>query len=108
MSEFANPTQGLPMFEAPKARKTDPGTSKEAAASMATVAESQRQKILDTLRTRGPQTADSLDFLIRWRPTTAGRRLKELSEAGLVEMTGVKSRTRSGRKAYVWKLIQPR
>ena len=97
-------TGGLPMFDHPKARATDPETSHEAAESIPGVAKAQRGEILSVLRASGPQTADSLDYVIGWRVTTAGRRLKELAESGLVEMTAYTSLTRSGRKAFVWRL----
>ncbi len=104
MSLTQSPTAGLPLFKPPGARQSDPDTSHIAAERHTEAAGAQRKKIMDTLRNEGPQTADSLDSLIGWRDTTAGRRLKELLKADLVVMTDVRADTRSGRPARVWKL----
>ena len=85
----------------PRARTTDPDTSHEAAESMTSPAAGQRAVCLEHLRT-GPKTADRIDELEGWRATTAGRRLPELQDLGLVRMLEAKSRTRSGRNAHLW------
>jgi len=102
MSKHLDELGGLPMFP-PKARNSDPDTSHEAAESMEGEAKAQRAQILDFLRRRGPRTADGLDFILNLRPTSAGRRLSELS--GLVEMTEKTALTRSGRRAHVWRAV---
>ena len=109
-----NPTGNLPLFDCPperqsgpdpRARTSDPDTSHSAAASMADGgAETQRRAILLSLRADGPTTADGLDARLDLRVTSSGRRLSELGEAGLVEMTERKALTRSGRSARVWQL----
>lgn len=70
--------EGLPLLE-PLARRTDPETSRLAAALAKDVAHDQRQEILAYLLAH-PEgaTGDELDLALRWRPTTAGRRLGEL------------------------------
>lgn len=108
MSERPNQFLGLPIFEDPGARTTDPDTSHLAAERAKESAPAQRKRIVEALRTHGPQTADGLDELICWRPTTAGRRLGELRTAEVVEMTAYKAMTRSGRQARIWKLRNPR
>ncbi len=87
-----------------KARRTDPQTSHDAAASMRGAADAQRRQVLGTLALHGPLTADEIDEHVEWRATTAGRRLKELETAGLVVRTPVTRPTRSGRQATVWSL----
>lgn len=81
-------TEGLGLWlgwEAPRARSSDPQTSKDAAQSMVDGAEAQRQKILAYLQVHaGGATADTLDRELGWRPSTAGRRLSELIESGQV------------------------
>lgn len=104
MSGVIDNLAGLPMFEPPGSRASDPQTSHAAAESMKEPAAVQRQIIIDALACSGPQSADELDCTIGWRPTTAGRRLKELETAGLVERTEFFALTRSGRSAQVWKL----
>jgi len=100
MSKHLDELGGLPLFP-PKARNSDPDTSHEAAESMEGEADTQRKWILASLRRMGPQTADELDQRLGLRPTSAGRRLSELS--GLVEMTEKTALTRSGRRAHVWR-----
>lgn len=89
----------------PGARRTDPETSHLAAASMVEGAGTQRRRILRHLEI-GPMTADTLDQVIGWRITTAGRRLPELREMGRVRMLANTETTRTGRQARLWELIQ--
>lgn len=105
------PTSNLPLFSdppAPKARQTDPETSKDAASSMADTAETHRQKILSALRDHGRMTGDAIDDLFGWKHATANRRLPELRSLGLVEMTDATAHTRSGRSARLWRAIERR
>jgi hypothetical protein len=101
---------GLPLFDQPhtRARLTDPGTSHAAAAGSREQARAQRAAILAALRQYGPLTADELDARLHWRDTTAGRRMRELWQAGAVETTGEERPTRSGRAAEVWQLREAR
>lgn len=107
MSKTA-PLGDLPLFHTcgpdPRARTGDPDTSHSAAASMREGAESHRRAILDALLHGGPMTGDALDERLGWNHATANRRLPELREAGLVEMTAEKAVTRSGRFARLWRL----
>jgi predicted transcriptional regulator len=102
---------GLPLFRpepppiVPAARKTDPVTSHDAAASMLEAAGLQRRILVNLLRAHGPMTADELDTLADWRPTTAGRRLAECERLGVVQRTGATRPTRSGRAAEVWAAV---
>ena len=104
MSKHLDELGGLPMFP-PRSRNSDPETSHEAAGSMEGEANAQRQRILAYLRYRGPRTADAIDLYLGLRDTSAGRRLPELKEMGLVEMTDQTALTRSGRRAHVWRAI---
>ena len=103
---FARLGDGGPVDNPPRARTTDPKTSHDAAASMVSGASVQRAQIVDTLRMIGhPMTADELDETIGWRPTTAGRRLKELEATGNVERLDETRPTRSGRNANLWEVV---
>lgn len=95
----------IDLFSPPRARSTDPETSHEAAESMVGAAGAQRAACLEHLRTVGPSIADEIDAAMDWRPTTAGRRLSELAEAGLARITSQKRRTRSNRNAFVWEAL---
>lgn len=91
---------GLSLFApSTRARRTDPATSHAAAHAQDGAA--QRAAILAQLAA-GPMTADELDAALAWRPTTAGRRMRELWQLGLVRGTGQTRPTRSGRSAEVW------
>ena len=94
-------TNGLPLFE-PRARNTDPDTSHAAAISMSDAAHSQRGLILAYLKEHGPAIADAIDDALGLRLTSSGRRLPELEEMGLVEMTDGYGTTRSNRSARLW------
>lgn len=100
------------IFE-PRARSTDPETSK--AAGRAVDAAGQRDRIMKFMdgeyrgMTAGPHpaggwTADELDEYLGWRVTTAGRRLSELKRRGLVEACGQRV-TRSNRMATVYRCV---
>lgn len=89
----------------PRARRTDPVTSHEAAESMVGAAKAQRKRVLLAMGSE-KMTADAIDetleVLGEWPRTTAGRRLPELLEMGLVERLEEKRKTRSGRRAHLW------
>jgi hypothetical protein len=93
---------GLPLF----ARRTDPATSHDAAASMEESASAQRQAILDELESLGEKgaTNDEMDVLLGWRTGTTSRRMVELIRIGLVVRTSLKRDTASGRGAFVHQL----
>ncbi len=101
---------GRDAFTEPRARSTDPETSR--AAGRAVDAEGQRGTIMVVLRGPGRMpptpgwTADEIDGYIGWRVTTAGRRLSELHKADppLVEKCGER-RTRSNRMATVYRVV---
>lgn len=91
---------------APAARTTDPATSHLAAASMRSVAHTQRLSILEHLEKCGERgcTADELDRALNWRVGRSGRRLGELLKAGLVRVAPTTRETATGRQAQVYAL----
>lgn len=94
----------LDLFSQPRARTSDPQTSKDAAQSMREAAHAQRAVILEALATRDA-TADELDARCGFRSSVAGRRLHELVRAGLVTVTDQVRVTRSGRMANVYRRV---
>ena len=88
----------------PVARNTDPPTSHEAADSMVDAAGAQQSAILDALRSWGPMNHSQLDDFLGYPAHTSNRRLPELRRMGLVERTGAKTLTSSGRQAYVYRI----
>lgn len=89
----------------PRARTTDPGTSHAAARSMRDAASAQRAKLLGAVRGSGlfGLTCAEADSQLGWRETSAGRRMSELRELGLVHDSGMLRKTPSGRQAIVWR-----
>ena len=93
-------------YDAPRARKSDPATSHQAAASMQEAAQAHREQILGFLGAQGATgaTGNEIDRALGWRSATANRRLKELSNAGLVLDSGERRPTETGRLATVYVL----
>lgn len=97
----------------PRARTTDPVTSHLAAASVENLTESQNA-VLWMVKSLGPLTDEALVTYYAGRmgrpgfpnqsPSGIRTRRHELTEAGLVEGSGVGS-TRSGRKAVLWREV---
>ena len=97
-------------FNRPVARRTDPATSWEAARSLKEEKlRASQQLILTILRVRGPMTDEQILLCVQRNPDTrmsdsgCRTRRKELVDAGLVEDSGKRERTASGRKTIVWK-----
>ena len=88
------------------ARRTDPSTSHDAAASVNLTRS--RQIVLTTLG-YSAMTDDDLVWLCResLSPSRARTARKELVDLGLVRSTGRTERLRSGRHATVWEVATP-
>jgi hypothetical protein len=97
----------------PRARTTDPETSHEAAVSVSALRQKQ-DGVLGLLRRMGPMTLEELvsryryemgvtDFLPQQSDSGIRTRCSELVRMGLVEDSGQRARTASGRKAVVWR-----
>ena len=97
--------EALPLFAA--ARRTDPGTSHEAAKT-APVAEHQRL-IIDAL-TQGPAGASGIAARCGLLPHQVNRRIHELAKAGRITETGRTVLSNSGRSEREWQITlrQPR
>ena len=89
----------LPLFAA--ARRTDPGTSHEAAKT-APVAEHQRL-ILDALA-QGPAGASGIAARCRLLPHQVNKRLTELARDGRITQTGRVVSSASGRGEREWRI----
>ena len=100
------------LFSVPRARRTDPETSHEAAGSVRNVTRVQAM-ILDILATWGPgtdqQIADIYEDIHRrdmpCSPSGVRTRRAELVALGRVRWTGETVRLASGRAARVWGLV---
>lgn len=83
-------------------------TSKAAGESMAKAAPTLRARVLRTIRNHGNlgATDDQLEWLLHLPHQTISARRRELVIAGLVVDTGKRRKTRSGRKATVWRCAE--
>jgi len=119
VSDFAD----VPLFDAPRARNTDPSTSHEAAAKVAKRAPTIRTAVLDTLRLYFPRperfTLEEVVAVYRRRvergaaPRTTDSsvrtRVSELVTLGEVRDTGEKIvlyTSRAGRRCILWELTE--
>jgi len=93
------------MLPDPKARKRDPQTSHDAAASMKVAATAQAVKVLMVLRQHGPLGAEQIAILSGLDKFQVCRRLPELYAAGLVAPTGETRKTVAGRQERVWECL---
>lgn len=78
-------------------------TSQHAATSMQPHTPHMHQTILQLLDTHGPLTCDHIEHLTGWKHQTTSARLWELTKTGIVEDSGQRSRTRSGRTARLYR-----
>jgi repressor of nif and glnA expression len=82
------------------ARADHPETSKEAAASVATRAHTQRERILRMLiALQSPATRECLENALTMKGNSVRPRLRELEDRRLVRRTGEHGLTSSGHKA---------
>jgi predicted ArsR family transcriptional regulator len=86
----------------PKARKHDPITSHDAAASMRRAATNQAAAALDCLRACGPLGAEQIGWSLRLPAYAVRKRLSELQDAGLAAPTDKRRKTVTGRSERVW------
>lgn len=77
-------------------------TSQAAAVSMRGSARIIREQICDTISTMDGCTCDEVELLLDLRHQTASARITELRDEGLIEDSGNRRKTRSGRDAAVW------
>lgn len=99
----------LDIFERTHARRSDPETSRQAARSMAALAETQRETVYYSLLRYGlPLTADEIAVREHMTIEQVCRRLADLQRLGRAEPTEDTRATRSGRAARCWRLREVR
>ena len=84
------------------ARRTDPGTSHEAAALVKEFASGHCAVILGALRSYGHSTIDEIAKRTELTAVQVARRLPDLQKAGKAEPTGEERLSASGRSERVW------
>lgn len=92
----------LALGDAPKARRRDPHTSHDAAASAVELSARHRQIILECLRKHGPAGKDGIAARTRLDGTAVARRTVELQRLGFIETTGRTVQSVSGRPEREW------
>lgn len=90
----------------PRARRTDPATSKQAARSMRSAAQTQHAAILAVLRQHGDLTFVEIAGYLGCEPVQVARRLAELRELKLVERLPGTRPTPSGRDAHLVRAVR--
>jgi hypothetical protein len=76
----------IEMFPMPRARRSDPESSKQAAKRAQDFAATHAGRLLEALRTHGPLSPKQFHALTGLTHVQADRRRKELLEAGLIRI----------------------
>jgi len=92
----------LPIFN--RVRASDPITSYEAADSAKDLASKHFSIIVDTLKAHGALGKDGIAKHSGLDPNQVARRLNELSNMNLIELTGRTVKSKSGRNEREWKV----
>ena len=96
--------QQLSIFDPPRARRSDPGTSQEAAARACEFTAEHYQKIITALRA-GPGTIYEVAERAGITHVQVARRTSEMEGRRVRTLPGEVRRSPTGRKCRVWALI---
>jgi len=91
---------------APRARATDPETSREAGERAEEFLAEHHARILGSLMVDGPATIYEIGWRTGLGHVAVARRMSELQRKGVVETTGDTRRGPSGRSARVWRAVR--
>lgn len=95
----------LELFSQPKARRTDPDTSRAAALSVLPMVGSQENRVLELFAIHGPSTDDEICTRApQWHPPTLKTCRSRLSKRGLLIDSGARRPSLRGKDQIVWKL----
>jgi predicted ArsR family transcriptional regulator len=97
---YADRLDTLPLF-----RRTDPVTSRDAAATVKAFAGEHHQAILEAL-SHGPAGASGIAARCGLLPHQVNKRITELAKAGRIVATGRVVESASGRGEREWKIMQ--
>ena len=87
------------------ARRTDPGTSHEAAQMALCFAATHCDRIHTALIQRGPMDPEQIGAMLGMEPYSVRKRLADLKKAGQAETTGEIVPTSTGRHQRVWRAL---
>lgn len=82
-------------------------TSREAWEAFQSHLASTDRTIVQLLRSSGGLYSEAIEEQTGLKHQTVSAQLRHLCEAGIVYATGERARTRSGRKAIVWRVLTP-
>lgn len=90
----------------PVARRSDPETSHQAAASVAPRAKRDRDRVYEALKAAGEDGLSDFELgaIVSLKQTSAGKRRGELRDAGLVVATEMRRPSDTGSPAIVWRV----
>jgi len=94
------------MPDFPRVRASDPLTSFEAADAVREYAEHHHQRILDCLLSIGPLGKDGIAHCTNLDSNQVARRLNEMKVIGMIELTGNKVKSNSGRNEREWRAVK--
>jgi predicted ArsR family transcriptional regulator len=92
-------------WEEPRARSSDPQTSKQAASQAVALQADHCALILACLKRSGPLGKDGLAARTRLDGVQTCRRLTELERAGLIRWTGRTVKSTAGRNEREWEAV---
>lgn len=92
----------FPDLQFPRVRATDPITSFEAADQAKELASKHHKTIIEALKT-GAMGKDGIAAKTGLDGIQVARRLSELAKMGLIELTGNKAQSKSGRSEREWR-----
>ena len=97
----------LQLFSEPAVRRTDPSTSRDAAAAVTPEAARQECRIMERFAMFGPMNDDELCARSpQWHPPTIKTARSRLSKRGFLVDTGERRPSNRGRDQIVWKLTE--
>lgn len=89
-------------LDEPRARKSNPATSHEAAISAKELQAQHCRTIVGALKRYGPSGVDRIAALTKLNNHQVGKRMVELERAGLAKLTGQNVKSLSGRDQREW------
>ena len=95
---------GHPLTFFPRVRKDDPVTSYEAADSIKDKVPDHYTEIIECLILHGALGKDGISSKSRLDPNQVARRLSEMERLGLIEQTGNKVKSNTGRNEREWQM----
>jgi len=98
---------GVMDFQHTHSRADGPDTSADAALAARDLAEAQKARILIAIKNHGPMTSHEIARHVNLHAHQVGKRTPDLVADRLIEDSGARRLTPSGRMATVWRAVKP-